>query len=70
MFDDMFDVDVDPLEDCPDDELEDFLALPPETKSTCPDPIKWWHEKRVKYPRVSRMALDYLTIPGTYYSEL
>ena len=28
-------------------------------------PLKWWHEKQLTYPRLSRMALDYLSIPGT-----
>ena len=28
------------------------------------DPIAWWHERHESYPRLSRMALDYLTIPG------
>lgn len=26
------------------------------------DPLAYWHEKRYKYPNLSRMALDYLTI--------
>lgn len=26
------------------------------------DPISYWHEKRLQYPRLSRMALDFLTI--------
>ncbi|KAF5576969.1 restless-like transposase [Fusarium pseudocircinatum] len=26
------------------------------------DPITYWHERRMKYPRLSRMALDFLTI--------
>jgi hypothetical protein len=31
------------------------------------DPIMWWYERRVTYPRLSRMALDYLSIPGMYF---
>jgi hypothetical protein len=31
------------------------------------DGIKWWREKEGTYPRLSRMALDYLSIPGTSY---
>ncbi|KIL55688.1 hypothetical protein M378DRAFT_90563, partial [Amanita muscaria Koide BX008] len=27
--------------------------------------IAWWHGRRSVYPRLSRMALDYLTIPAT-----
>ena len=30
------------------------------------DPIQWWHENQVSYPHLSRMAKDYLTIPGRY----
>ena len=30
------------------------------------DPIRWWHENQASYPRLSRMAKDYLTIPGQY----
>jgi hAT family C-terminal dimerisation region len=29
------------------------------------DPIPWWREKQKTYPHLSRMALDYLSIPGT-----
>ena len=28
------------------------------------DAIAWWHTHRSTYPRLSHMALDYLTIPG------
>ena len=28
------------------------------------DPVKWWHENQASYPRLSRMAKDFLTIPG------
>ncbi|KIM57251.1 hypothetical protein SCLCIDRAFT_42536, partial [Scleroderma citrinum Foug A] len=27
--------------------------------------LKWWHKQRGSYLRLSRMALDYLTIPTT-----
>ena len=30
------------------------------------DPIGWWHENQASYPCLSRMAMDYLTIPGRY----
>ena len=26
------------------------------------DPVEYWHERRHKYPRLSRMALDFLTV--------
>jgi hypothetical protein len=28
------------------------------------DPLMWWTEHKTMYPALSRMALDYLTIPG------
>jgi hypothetical protein len=28
------------------------------------DPLKWWFENRGSYPRLSRMARDFLMIPG------
>jgi len=43
------------------DKLDAFLSTNPENVI---DVIKWWLEKHSTYPRLSRMALDYLTIPG------
>ena len=31
------------------------------------DAIAWWHEHHIVYPCLSRMVLDYLSIPGTYF---
>lgn len=31
------------------------------------DPLKWWHENQGSYPRLSRMAKDFLTIPGQFF---
>lgn len=45
------------------DELDRFLSTDPEHVT---DPFVWWHEKRFIYPRLHRMALDYLTIPGEF----
>ena len=45
------------------DEVERYLAAPLDTPA---DPIVWWIERRSIYPNLARMALDYLTIPGTY----
>ena len=28
------------------------------------DPLAWWHARRGMYPQLSRMALNYLSIPG------
>lgn len=33
------------------------------------DPLQWWFDNRGTYPRLSRMAKDFLTIPGeSFYS--
>lgn len=45
------------------DELTSYLTTECEH---VPNVITWWHEHRKTYPRLSRMALDYLTIPGTF----
>lgn len=68
MFDDMFNEDIEGagVEDVPENELDDYLSRPPETFKSCPNPLRWWYEHRERYPRLSRMALDYLSIPGTY----
>ncbi|KIM66377.1 hypothetical protein SCLCIDRAFT_21879 [Scleroderma citrinum Foug A] len=29
------------------------------------DALKWWHDQHSKYPQLSRMVLNYLTIPAT-----
>jgi hypothetical protein len=43
------------------DELTRYLSEPTERVL---DPLLWWIEKKAFYPRLSRMALDYLCIPG------
>jgi hypothetical protein len=43
------------------DELDCYLSTDPEH---VPNALSWWHEQRKTYPRLSRMALDYLSIPG------
>ena len=45
------------------DELDRYLSTDPEHVT---DAIAWWYEKRSIYPRLHRMALDYLTIPGEF----
>ena len=30
------------------------------------DALAWWHENRYAYPRLHRMAIDYLSIPGEF----
>jgi hypothetical protein len=49
------------------DELTRYLASP--TEATV-DPLLWWIEKRAVYPRLARMALNYLSIPGQFYLAL
>ena len=44
------------------DELEKYLST--ERELHINDSLLWWHEQKHVYPRLSRMALDYLFIPG------
>jgi hypothetical protein len=46
------------------DKLEHYLSSPVED---APNPLKWWKSCEKQYPCLSRMALDYLSIPGMYY---
>jgi hypothetical protein len=46
------------------DELTRYLVAPVER--TC-DPLQWWVEKQKLYPCLSRMAHDYLCIPGMFF---
>jgi hAT family C-terminal dimerisation region len=43
------------------DELDRYLSTDPEHIA---DVLMWWTEKKSMYPHLSRMALDYLSIPG------
>ena len=43
------------------DELARYLSTDPEQVK---DVLLWWHKHKSMYPHLSRMALDYLTIPG------
>jgi hAT family C-terminal dimerisation region len=45
------------------DELDRYLSIDPEAVE---DVLMWWHGRRAMYPCLSRMALDYLTIPGVF----
>ena len=42
-------------------EFEQYLSKPVENVN---DPIAWWVAQSTRFPCLSRMALDYLTIPG------
>ena len=50
------------------DELDQYLSADPEQvgANSSKDVITWWYERRAVYPRLHRMALDYLTIPGMF----
>lgn len=43
-------------------ELERYLKDRVEKK--VPDVLKWWHEHRQTYPRLWRMARNFVLIPG------
>jgi hypothetical protein len=43
------------------DELDRYLSTDPKHVA---DVLMWWTEKKSMYPHLSRMALDYLSIPG------
>jgi hypothetical protein len=45
------------------DELKQYLECPVEDVK---DVLLWWIKNRAVYPRLSRMALDYLSIPGMF----
>jgi hypothetical protein len=44
-------------------ELDRYLGTDPEHVT---DALAWWYEHKHVYPRLHRMALDYLSIPGTF----
>lgn len=52
-------------EDIGDDEVSDeltrYLSTDPERVK---DALEWWNDRRASFPNLSRMALDYLSIPG------
>lgn len=44
------------------DELDRYLSTDTEDVR---DGLSWWYERRATFPCLSRMARDYLSIPGT-----
>ena len=50
------------------DEITRYLTL--STEDVHDGGLLWWIERRKLYPRLSRMALDYLTIPREFFSDL
>ena len=58
-----------------DSEAEDFMTeldhyLKSARVKDVEDPRKWWFENRGSYPCLSRMARDFLTIPGKFFLYL
>ena len=49
------------------DELDIYLGSDPED---CDDALKWWDDRRDRFPHLSRMAIDYLAIPGKSFYQL
>ena len=49
------------------DELQCYLAV--DVKDV-KDALMWWHERRGSFPGLSRMARDYLSIPGEQFEIL
>jgi hAT family C-terminal dimerisation region len=43
------------------DDLDRYLSTDPKDVT---DSLQWWYEHKHTYPRLHRMALDYLSIPG------
>jgi hypothetical protein len=51
------------LDDDPfNDEYERWQSNHKSSDNTVRDPISYWHERRLQYPRLSQMALDFLMI--------
>jgi hypothetical protein len=44
-------------------ELDRYLGTDPEHVT---DALAWWYDHKHVYPRLHRMALDYLSIPGKF----
>jgi hypothetical protein len=49
------------MDEAEKDELDRYLV---DDVIKVNDPIKWWLAKSSLFPSLSRMALDYLSIPG------
>jgi hypothetical protein len=56
-----FDISMEDTDTTGNRELIHFLEQPLEKVS---DPLLWWWEHHAVYPVLSKMALDYLSIPG------
>ena len=60
MFDHILDIPP-PTSNTPSDELQRYLTA--DTEDVV-DGLMWWHERCAMFPHLSRMARDYLSIPG------
>jgi hAT family C-terminal dimerisation region len=56
---DFLDIPMDGLKEV--NELDDYLSQGIEKVS---NPVTWWWDHRKVYPKLSVMALDFLSIPG------
>ncbi|PSR82512.1 hypothetical protein PHLCEN_2v6060 [Hermanssonia centrifuga] len=56
--------------DCLQDQLDLYLSTGTEVIKKDETVLQWWYRRQDIYPRLSRMALDYLTIPATVQPEL
>jgi len=50
--------------DIPMDDIQELDEYLSQAIEKVQDPIAWWWDHRKVYPRLSAMALDYLSIPG------
>ena len=48
-----------------DDELAKYLSTPRDL--SVKDGLRWWYDCKHLYPRLHRMAMDYLSIPGKFF---
>ena len=51
------------------DELTRYLVAPCEEVADV-NVLKWWQSRGDQFPNLSRMAIDFLCIPGTYFRFL
>lgn len=63
---DFLDIPIDGIQEL--NELDEYLSQPLERVH---DPIAWWWDHRMVYPRLLRMAFDFLSIPGmlSWYAQ-
>ena len=58
----MLNIPMDGLKDT--NELNEYLSKAIEKVT---DPIKWWWDHRMVYPKLSAIAFDFLSVPGMSY---